>query len=103
MSPELSEDWIFEFGDDLLSIGFMSEDEWDRDECRLGHQEQRQDRVSQDIFESWSPTLGEHLLKYRDQSACDDRSELRIGILEHIEPDRKVLIGRIKEDDVVGS
>ena len=68
----------------------MSEHEWDRDERCVRDEEEREDRIAEDILEAWSPTLGEHFLKYRNQSRCHDRAEFWTRIVEHVERDREL-------------
>lgn len=81
----------------------MSEKKWYRDHRRIRNKEEGEDGISKYIFESWSPALSKHLLEYRHKSSCDDRPELWSRIFEHIESYRVFLIGRIEEDDIIGS
>lgn len=81
----------------------MGEHEWDRDECRIWDQEECEDRIAEDIFETWSPTLSKHFFKYRNQSRCHDRTEFWTGIIQHVERDRELGIRWVKKDDIVRS
>lgn len=70
----------------------MSEHEGNRDKCRIWDEEECEDRIAEYVLEAWSPTLGEHFLKYRNQSRCHDRAEFWTRIVEHVERDRKLRI-----------
>ncbi len=65
----------------------MCQHEWDGDQCRIWDEEEREDRIAEDILETRSPALGEHLFEYRDESRRHDRTQLRIGVVEHVERD----------------
>ena len=81
----------------------MGQHQWDRDQCRIGDEEEREDRIAEDVFETRSPALGEHLFEDRNESRCHDRTQFRIRIVEHIERDRILRIGWVEEYNIVGS
>ena len=101
--PKLDEDRIIDLGYYFLPVGFMGEHEGYRYQSRIGDEKECEDGIAQDILEARTPALGEHLLKYRYESSCDDRSEFWMRIIEHVEPYRIFLVGRIKEYDIIGS
>ena len=74
----------------------MREHQGDRYESRIRDEEKGEYSIAEYIFETWSPTLSKHLLKYRDQSSCYNWTKLRVRIIEHIKSYRIFLIRRIK-------
>ena len=81
----------------------MREHKRDRNHRGIRDEEEREDGVSQDILETWSPTFGKHFFKDRHEAARDDRSQFRSRIFKHVECDRMILVSWIKEDNIIGS
>lgn len=81
----------------------MGEHQWYRYECSIRNEKEGEDCISENIFEAWTPALRKHLFENRNESRCYNRSQFWIGIIEHIERDRKLCIRWVKENYVIGS
>ena len=81
----------------------MCENERNRDECCIRNKEEGKNRISENIFQTWSPTLGKHLLENGYESSSNNWAQLRSRTIQHIEGNWILLIGWVKENNIIGS